>query len=104
MDVVSRYCFGQEKGLLKANDFSLSFRDTIHGGLEILPIGREWPFLCDLVQLLPDALAMRINPDFVRFGRYLRNIQKDIVKLVQTYKLGGTKALGDRKSILLDML
>ena len=104
MDVVSSYCFGEEKGLLDANDFSLSFRSTIHGGLEVMPVGREWPFILDLIQGMPDAIAQRLNPDFARFGRYLLNIQKQIVELVKAYKLGGTKALGNRKSILLDML
>jgi cytochrome P450 len=103
-DVITSYCFGQEKGLLKENDFSLSFRETIHGGLEVMPVGREWPLICDIVQGLPDSIAMKINPEFVRFGQYLGGIQKDIVSMVSSFKRGETKEVDSRQGILMDML
>jgi cytochrome P450 len=103
-DIITSYCFGQEKGLLKDNEFKDSFRETIHGGLAVMPVGREWPWICDLVQALPNAIATKIDPDFVRFGQYLDGIQKDIVSMVASFKKGETKEVDSRNGILMDML
>lgn len=102
-DIITTYCFGQERGLLKENNFDLSFRKTIHGGLEIMPIGRQWPLIPDLVQALPDWVAMKINPDFVRFGKYLGDIKTNIDRLMHEHSIGGKNA-DIQESILVDML
>jgi hypothetical protein len=56
--------------------FSVSFRDAIHGGLEILPLGRELPLVVFMIQALPEYIAMLVDPGLTQ---YLGGIQKGSV-------------------------
>lgn len=104
MDVISSYCFGQESGMLDANDFTQSFWDVIQSGFDAMPIGREWPLILDVMQALPQVVTAQMNPQFARFGSYMANIQGRIGSMVEAYQQGETLDVGENRSILVDMM
>lgn len=84
-DVVTEYSFGRSTHFLDNSSFERNLRSAVHGALKSGPTIKQWPFLFNILESLPDALVGKMMPEM---PIYL-NFQKTMRDQIAAIKSGG---------------
>ncbi|ORY17178.1 cytochrome P450 [Clohesyomyces aquaticus] len=81
MDVISGYCFGEAMGYLENPEYAKEWLDMLHGGIQIRPIGRQFPWLINTLLDLPPWIAVYLSPAAAIMGELHLGILRRIEKI-----------------------
>lgn len=101
LDVVLLYCFAREEGTLHQNDYNFDIGHALDGSLNVLPVGREWPWVIDALQSMPHFVIKKFSPGLVRYLEFFAGLRKEISDMVVMYTRGDTKSFEGRRGFCL---
>ena len=108
MDVISGYSFGEEMsmGMLSEAGYGKYYLDTFHEGIQIRPMGRQFPWLINSALKMPTWALLWINPSMAPVMRYQEMLVRRVEQIVENRKRdGGSKeATTGRRTIFHDIL
>ncbi|MCJ1245681.1 hypothetical protein MMC30_002885 [Trapelia coarctata] len=96
IDMISEYAFGESFKLLEKPGFSQEWKDAIYAQFESAIPLRHFPWIANLILLLPDWVASKINKPTAAFVANQETVRKLVRGVLQ--RKGSSKS--DRRSIL----
>jgi cytochrome P450 len=92
MDVISAYCFGTSLASLSRPQYGKEWLDMLHSGIQMRPLGRQFPWLINTLLDLPPHIVEKVDPGMARVNTWTRQMVPKIEAI-----LAGEKA--DQKTI-----
>src|ERR1700742_1668695 len=71
-DIAEQYALGQNDKRVLARDFDPSFHDASIAGSKMGHLTKQFPFILELMKLLPDNLAILMNPAVASYVKLQR--------------------------------
>lgn len=82
LDVISAYCFGQDMGGLDNIEYGKAWVDILHAGVQIRPVGRQFPLFINATFRLPPKLIAYLNPRSAPVVAFNENLRKKIERIM----------------------
>lgn len=76
LDVISDYCFGEPMGALEMETYGHDFITILHEGVQMRPVGRQFPLLVNTIFDLPMWLAMKMNKKLTEIVGFFDGLTK----------------------------
>lgn len=72
MDIICSYCFGTEMNSLSRPEYGKEWLDVLHTGIQLRPLGRQFPWLVNTLLDMPHRLVAYLDPDTARIVAWPR--------------------------------
>ena len=82
MDVISGYCFGDDMQSLDRKEFGREWLDIMHDGIQIRPVGRQFPWLINALVDLPPKLVMWLMPDIAPMVEFNLKLEERVDRIL----------------------
>lgn len=82
MDVISGYCFGNDMNSLDQMEFGREMVDILHDGIQIRPLGRQFPGLVNTIMELPPKVVMWLMPRAAPFVQFNLKLEERIARIL----------------------
>jgi cytochrome P450 len=82
MDVISGYCFGDDMKSLDRKEFGREWLDILHDGIQIRPVGRQFPWLINTMMDLPPKVVMRLMPRIAPLVKFNLELEERIGRIL----------------------
>ncbi|OAL02174.1 putative benzoate 4-monooxygenase cytochrome P450 [Phaeosphaeriaceae sp. SRC1lsM3a] len=66
MDIVCTYCFGTNMDSLSRPEYGKEWLFALHNGIQMRPLGRQFPWLINTLLDIPPSVVARFDPDMAR--------------------------------------
>ncbi|KAH7093674.1 benzoate 4-monooxygenase cytochrome P450 [Paraphoma chrysanthemicola] len=66
MDIISAYCFGSSMASITRPEYGKEWLDMLHSGIQMRPLGRQFPWLINTMLDIPPHIMARVNTDMAR--------------------------------------
>jgi cytochrome P450 len=98
MDIICAYCFGTNMGSLSNPAYGKEWLDMMHSGIQMRPVGRQFPRLVNTIFDTPPHIVEKFSEDMARANRWTRQMVPRIEAI-----LAGEDAGTDHRTIFHDM-
>ena len=82
MDVIAAYCFGEDMNSLDKPEYAKDWVDALHDGVQIRPMGRQFPTLINAMIRLPPWLLSILNPKAAPLFNFGKDLEKKIERIL----------------------
>jgi cytochrome P450 len=98
MDIICSYCFGSDMNSLSRPEYGKEWLDMLHGGMQMRPVGRQFPWLINTIFDIPPHIMARFNADMARINSWSHQMEPKIESILQ-----GEKAEAGQRTIFHEM-
>jgi cytochrome P450 len=98
MDIICAYCFGTNMDSLSNPVYGKEWLDMLHSGIQMRPVGRQFPWLVNTIFDTPPHIVEKFSEDMARANRWTRQMMPRIEAI-----LAGEDAATDQRTIFHDM-
>lgn len=74
LDIISDYSFGKPMGALGKEDYGHDFVSLLHDGIQVRPLGRQFPIFINGLLDLPEWVAIRLNKDLGKLAAFMDDL------------------------------
>jgi cytochrome P450 len=74
MDIICAYCFGTSMDSLSDPIYGKKWIDMLHGGIQIRPVGRQFPWLINTLLDIPAHIIAKVSDDMARSNTWTRQM------------------------------
>ncbi|KAF2832484.1 putative benzoate 4-monooxygenase cytochrome P450 [Ophiobolus disseminans] len=82
MDIISAYCFGESMNSLEYPQYGKDWLEMLHGGIQMRPLGRQFPWLVNTLYDIPPNVMARFNADMARINTWTHQMLPKIVRIL----------------------
>ncbi|KAF2024303.1 cytochrome P450 [Setomelanomma holmii] len=70
MDIISAYCFGTSMFSLTRPSYGKEWLDMLHAGVQMRPLGRQFPWLVNTLLDIPPHIVAKLSTDMARITQW----------------------------------
>jgi cytochrome P450 len=74
MDIICAYCFGTSMDSLSNPLYGKEWLDMLHGGIQMRPVGRQFPWLINTLLDIPAHIIAKVSDDMARSNTWTRQM------------------------------
>jgi cytochrome P450 len=82
MDIICSYCFGESMNSLDRPEYGKEWLDMLHAGIQMRPLGRQFPWLVNTLFDIPPHLAARFSADIARINTWTHQMLPKIARIL----------------------
>lgn len=82
MDIICSYCFGESMKSLGRPEYGKEWLDMLHSGIQMRPLGRQFPWLVNTLFDIPPHLAARFSTDIARINTWTHKTLPKIERIL----------------------
>jgi hypothetical protein len=82
LDVISAYCFGEAMGDLEKPGYGKQWVELLHNGVQIRPVGRQFPLFINTLLDLPPKWVEKLNPAVAMMNDFNNDFLEKIKKIM----------------------
>jgi cytochrome P450 len=94
MDIISEYCFGDSMKSLENPEYGKQWLDILHKGIQMRPIGRQFPWLINTLFDIPPHIIGKVSSDMAEMNTWSRMMLPKINAI-----LAGEEEKGGRMTV-----
>jgi cytochrome P450 len=74
MDIICAYCFGTSMNSLSNPTYGKLWIDTLHEGIQIRPVGRQFPWIVNTLMDIPPHIIAKVSEGMARSNAWTRQM------------------------------
>jgi cytochrome P450 len=82
MDIISEYCFGDNMKGLERPEYGKEWLEMLHGGVQMRPIGRQFPWLVNTMFDIPPHIVAMFSKDMAKMNVWTHQMMPKIEKIL----------------------
>jgi cytochrome P450 len=82
LDIISEYCFGDNMKALDNPEYGKDWLEMLHGGVQIRPLGRQFPWLVNTLLDIPPHIVGLFSKDMARMNVWTHQMLPKIERIL----------------------
>jgi cytochrome P450 len=83
MDIISEYCFGESMKSLEKEEYGKEWLDIFHQGIQIEPLARQFPTICNLMLDLPPYIVAKLDAGVAKISSFNEQMLSKIERILR---------------------